>query len=100
MKAAKDRNTVGIAWYRREDWQDALAVFTDRLLLPSSYDKWLDSAEYLEAKIRKRGAVPVKAYIDPATFPAWCRKHGLELNSRARQEYASETARRRQAEKS
>jgi hypothetical protein len=31
-------------------------------------------------------------YIDPDTFPEWCRKEGLGLNREARGKFASEVA--------
>jgi hypothetical protein len=30
----------------------------------------------------------VKVYIDPETFPAWCKKNGLEMDAKARAQYA------------
>jgi hypothetical protein len=88
----KKSGSVGIAWYAREDWPRAVSAFSDRLLLPSSYDKWLASAESLADRLRMNGARPVKVYIDPSSFPKWCRLHGLEPNARARSEYVQRTA--------
>lgn len=88
----KKRSSVGIAWYAREDWPRAMNVFSDRLLLPSSYDKWLASAESLAERIRMKGATPVKVYIDPSSFPKWCRRHGFEPNARGRSEFVQRAA--------
>lgn len=88
----KKSGSVGIAWYAREDWPRAINVFSDRLLLPSSYEKWLASAESQADRIRSKGAKPVKVYIDPSSFPKWCRLHGMEPNARARSEYAQRVA--------
>jgi hypothetical protein len=84
--------SVGIAWYERKDWPRALDIFSDRLLLPSSYDKWLAGAEAVANRIRLKGATPVKVYIDPSSFPKWCRVHGLEPNARARSQFAQDHA--------
>jgi len=94
----RSSTNVGIAWYAREDWPRALNVFSDRLLLPSSYDKWLTSAEFLADSIRMKGATPVKVYIDPASFSKWCQQNGFSPNAKARSEYASRLARLAEAQ--
>ena len=94
----KKTGSIGIAWYAREDWPRAVNVFSDRLLLPSSYDKWLAGAESLADRIRMKGDTPVKVYIDLSSFPDWCRIRGYEPNAKARSEYAQQSARTAEAE--
>jgi hypothetical protein len=38
------------------------------------------------------GFLLVKAYIDPDTFPEWCRSHGMEMDAKARVNFAQDYA--------
>ena len=80
----------GIAWFTdRETYQKALSIFDDSYKLSTSYDEWLLQAEGLCEQIERAGKTPVKAIIDPDTFPEWCRDRGLNVDAAARMEFAS-----------
>lgn len=83
---------LGIAWYREEDYQTLLGIFTDAELLPATYREWLRRAEKLELKEKLAGRAVVRAYIDPHTFPDWCRERGLNVDAKGRMAFANEVA--------
>jgi len=83
---------VGIAWYRREDYDNLKATFKDSEDLPDTFDEWLEKAERVSGTLTGQGIAVVKAYIDPETFPAWCRDHGFEMDKVARMEFGTECA--------
>ncbi len=86
-------STVGIPWYRREEFQELRALFADGHKLHETFDEWLVSAERLEAHLRRSGQPVVRAELRPAAFVAWCGQRGLRLDAHARSEYASLYAR-------
>jgi hypothetical protein len=86
---------VGIAWYKREDYDTLLDIFTDSKKLASTYDEWLKDAERLADHLRRNGLAFQKVYIDPKTFPAWCAGKGLNIDAKARMAFAIEFAARK-----
>ena len=65
-----------------------MELFPDRHLLPPSYKEWLKLAEDMKKKVEASGDVVIKVYIDPITFPAWCKEHGKAMDSESRAELA------------
>ncbi len=81
-----------LVWYKEEDWARLKEVFVDGDMLPATYDDWLTRAEAMLEEIRNTGDIGMKVYIDPETFPEWCKEKGLEMNSEARSQMAIEVA--------
>ena len=75
---------LGMAWYHREDYEKLFDMFSDSHLLPKTYDDWLDYAEEGINRLSKDGFTIEKVYIDPKTFPSWCRENGFEPDAMAR----------------
>ncbi len=83
-------SVVGIAWYKREDYEKLLGIFVDNEKLASTYDEWLKDAERVVDQLRRDGHAFQKVYIDPDTFPAWCAARGMNIDAEARTLFASE----------
>lgn len=83
-------SAAGIPWYRREDWDALKRIFVDPDDLHDTFDEWRKAAGNLESNLRRDGHVVERAYIDPETFPDWCRSRGLNIDARARSQFASE----------
>lgn len=81
-----------MVWYKEEDWNTLMQLFTDSHLLPKTYADWLPRAEEMVKKTEEGGDIVMKVYIDPTTFPAWCKEKGKEMNMEARTELAIEVA--------
>jgi hypothetical protein len=64
---------VGIAWYRPEDYDRLMKMFTDRKKLPDTFEDWLKTVELVCDELTRQGHLITKAYIDPEAFPQWCR---------------------------
>lgn len=90
MMATPPINNIAMAWFRREDWNDLLAIFDDPQVMPATYDKWLEKAEAGFRFHKSRGAIVKKIYINPQTFPDWCRRRGLRVDADARTTFAVE----------
>jgi hypothetical protein len=84
--------TIGIPWYRQDDYERLRAMFKDGWKLPDTFDDWLASAQAKQDELAWRGELVERAYIDPKTFPEWCRLHHQEMDEEGRMAYANECA--------
>ena len=81
-----------MVWYKEEHWDALIKLFADSHLLPKKYSDWLQKAEEMVKKVESSGDVVMKVFIDPDTFPAWCKEKGKEMDMHARTELAIEVA--------
>ena len=81
-----------MVWYKEEDWDTLMELFTDSHLLPENYSEWLNKAEEMVKKVENSGDIVMKVFIDPETFPLWCKTKGKEMDMHARTELALEVA--------
>lgn len=86
---------VGIAWYRREDYERIRAIMDDRDKLPATFDEWLQAAEELERNLERAGHIVERVYIDPDAFAEWCRLRRLDIDSQARMRFSNEVVARK-----
>jgi hypothetical protein len=89
MQSTKDAKTVGIAWYKREDYPELRGVMHDAHVLPLTYDGWLRLAVGVVKLEQAKGSRIVKAMIDPKMFVAWCRATGQRIDAAARTRYVN-----------
>lgn len=83
---------VGMAWYRQEEYDAIRRIMADGLKLPPSFHVWRMNAETGEKKLRREGKTVVRVRIDPETFADWCRARGLNVDAKARIEFAASVA--------
>ncbi len=88
----RESKTVGIPWYRTEQYTACRDLMADQGSLPPDYQTWLDNALAVQKDVEAAGDRPLKVYIDPKEFPTWCRMRGLARDTRARHRFANFTA--------
>jgi hypothetical protein len=93
ISTVKESAMVGICWYRPGDYDRLTALFKAGEVLPDTYEEWLQDAPDAIVTLASQGYAAVKAYIDPVTFPEWCRTRRLEMDATARTRYGAEYAR-------
>ena len=84
--------TVGMAWYRREDYGRIRAVMVDRDRLAPTYDGWLASAEQVAGEVERSGVAVKRVLIEPEEFAAWCAARSLPCDGATRRLFANEPA--------
>jgi hypothetical protein len=84
-----------LVWYKEEHYPQLLALFDDAELLPPTYRQWLIRAEEKKAEIEAGGDQVIKVFIDPETFPEWCRQKNLPMDANSRSTLAIEVAQAR-----
>ena len=77
---------VAIAWLRKEDWPQWLAI--DPNFQPD-YDHWLKRMEKAVADTQKTGHLVEKIDVEPGEFLKWSRVNGGKVDSKARAAYAA-----------
>jgi hypothetical protein len=81
---------IGFPWFHRKNYEKLLNIFTDCHLMPKTYDEWLKFAEEGIDRLSCDGFTIEIVYIDPKTFPSWCRVNRLDLDGKARIAFADD----------
>lgn len=84
----KRRSVIGVAWYRREQWELLRAMAADADNLEKTYEEWLAVAEKTLRKLREQGLELHKVDVDVTELAAWCQAQGRPLDGGARAEFA------------
>ncbi len=77
-------NVVGIAWYQREDYPELLALFIDRVKLPSTWEGWRVSFYESWRLAVQLKTTPVLVTLRPVEFATWCQAKRLAPDGRTR----------------
>lgn len=83
---------TGMVWYHLEDYSAILRIMADGSKLPRTFTEWRLKAEAGEKKLTREGHTIVRAYINPETFPNWCRARNLDIDAHARTLFANMVA--------
>ena len=85
---------LGVAWYRREQWELLRSTASDPEILEDTYDEWVEEAEKSLKTIRKAGHTPVKVDVDVEELNRWCDQRSKPRNGDSRVEYVIEAMKR------
>lgn len=81
---------AGVIWFRnRDDYLKCLSIFEDAFNYPATYENWFVLAEKRLKEIEHSGWIPVKAVLDPETFPSWCADRFLKIDTEGRVAFAN-----------
>jgi len=91
MTTIKDFNVraVGVPWVRKDDYEAFLLVSEDADQLPETWEKFTQYTKMFENKWKADGYIVERTYIDPETFPDWCAKNGVRVNTEGRKKFAA-----------
>ena len=92
MASRPTDRAAGIFWVKQADWARYVTLCIDRSNLPASYEKWLYSANKAAQTFARHGWEIVKVEVDLDAFLVWCKRRGLDVDGKARTEYANEVA--------
>jgi|SRR6266478_4136164 hypothetical protein len=87
----KSHGVIGLAWFRKEDYPSLLAIFDDAREMHETWEEWEESAKKVAERLKTEGYIIERVYIDPDTFPGWCRKAGLKITAAARSRFSAQT---------
>ena len=80
---------VGIAWYKRDQWQLLRNVSADRDDLEETYTEWKKDAEKALDQLRQGGPEVVKVNVKVEELLDWCLGQNIPVNANARSKYAA-----------
>ena len=85
---------IGIAWIRKEDYAALIRIFEDGDVF-DDWENWSKRAEATEQKLQSEGVIVLRAYLDPATFAAWCAARDVNTGREGRGLFGIEFAEER-----
>jgi hypothetical protein len=80
---------VGVAWYRRQEWQRLLDVSIDREDLESTYDEWFAAMPARIVELEQAGVKAHKIDVPVDELVSWCQQNGRLVNASARADYVA-----------
>ena len=82
-----DSNRIGVAWYRREQWDRLLEISSDPDQLEDTYEEWQTMAEQNLKKLAQHGYMLRKVDIDVEELLRWCNSKNRSVDGGARSEF-------------
>ena len=86
-ESSEDKVVLGVAWYRREQYDRLLEVSEDRRDLEATYEEWRESAESNLEELQKDGVLIERIDIDVEELLRWCNEQDRPVDGKARAEY-------------
>ena len=82
--------SVGVAWFRREDWARLVEISADREDLETTFEAWEAGAIATMAELRSHGVDVSRVPVDLDRLAIWCRGQGIPVDARSRARFAAE----------
>lgn len=86
---------LGIAWYRRDQWQKLLAASVDNEDLEDTFEDWEAGAAKKYQELRLAGKKVEKIEVDIDQLLSWCQQNKLPLTASSRARFVAERMRAR-----
>lgn len=86
----KSKVCVGIAWYKKEQWELLKATAADSENIEDTYEEWEKQASHTIKELKKKGQNIEKIGFDVNKFNDWCKKNGKKPDSLSRANYVAE----------
>jgi hypothetical protein len=80
---------LGIAWYRKEQWDLLRMVSEKPEALEDTYEEWLKSANALKDNLKQFGITAKEVVIDVNDVVLWCKGNNHVVNSKSITEYVT-----------
>jgi len=84
------RTVIGVAWYRKEQWDRLLEISSDRDNLDDTYEEWKANAEASLPMLTQEGYVPRKIDVDVEELLRWCNSQKLPVDGDSRSRFTWE----------
>jgi hypothetical protein len=80
--------SIALAWYSKEQYNEALCIMEDAPDDAPSYEDWLVRAEKTVKAMEDGGVKVVRVEINGVEFSEWCFKYSLKRDADARSKFA------------
>jgi len=95
----KPKTVIGIAWYRKEQWELLKTTAADSEIIENTYEEWEKQATRTLIEIRNQGQNIERVEFDVEKFNEWCKKCGKKPDAKARTEYVTKLLREKYSNK-
>ena len=85
---------LGVAWYRKEQWERLRSVSSDRDGLETAFEEWEESAKRKFNELRIAGNAVEKVDVDVEELVTWCKGRGMEIDGKARSHFVADKLRK------
>lgn len=92
-KGERDDVTIGMAWYRPDQWDALLMISGDSDELEATFREWEENASVQYEGLRKAGIDIQKVDVNLPELVAWCKARGVPVDSDSRSEFAADKLR-------
>ena len=89
----KDTPALGVAWYRRDQWERLLEISVDRDILEETYEEWKIYAKSKLRNLERSGIVLKKVDVDVDELLQWCKTQKKPVDGEARSLFAAKKLR-------
>jgi hypothetical protein len=89
----REKISIGLAWYRPEQWSLLRALAADPEALEHTHAEWLACAIKGIEDLRKQGIMARKIEVDVQELATWCQAHERPLDGGARAVFVAEKVR-------
>jgi hypothetical protein len=90
---------LGVAWYRREQWNRLLEISSDRDRLEDTYEEWKSTAEKHFDELARPGFAIRRVDIDVEELLSWCGSQDRPVDGEARAQFTTMKLREREKNK-
>jgi len=88
---------VGVAWYRKDQWDQLLSLSEDRASLEDTFGEWLIDARLTMLRLRREGLDVRQVDVDVNDLANWCKEQGVHVTASTRAGYVAEKLRKESA---
>jgi len=86
-RSKTSKPTVGVGWYRENQWSLLLEHSADRADLEATYAEWLGVACRSMENLSEAGIQFKKIPIDVEELVQWCQEKGYQVDGNSRSEF-------------
>jgi hypothetical protein len=80
---------TGVAWNKADQWPALYEASVDRDALEDTHEEWLKQAQKTLVELGRQGVRTERVEIDVGELVEWCRRHGRDLDGKARAEFTT-----------
>lgn len=80
---------TGVCWYTESQWARLKETASDPERFEATFGEWNAMAEQALRQMRNSAILPIKVFIEPDEFFAWCKKTSNKNDASARAQYVS-----------
>jgi hypothetical protein len=81
---------LGIAWYKRDQWQRVLTDFADASHMHKTWGEWRQAAENGIEQLSRRGTIAYPVLLDADEITCYCHQRGLPNIGKTRAKLVNE----------